>query len=128
MLARRQTFYCRVLAYTPRMADRFLAEFELYVMLSIARLGDDAYGARVRQEIESRTNRPVSIGALYATLARLEAKGLITMRTARQTAGQRGRARRYSRLTPRGQAALRHSTAMLARMMDGLKLVPEVQK
>ena len=110
------------------MPGKFLAEFELYVMLAIAQKGDDAYGAVVRQEIEARTGRPVSIGALYATLARLEAKGLITLRTARQLAGQRGRARRYCRLTPRGQEALRHSTTMLARMMDGLRLVPGAQK
>ena len=62
------------------MPGLFLAEFELYVMLAIARLADGAYGAAVRQEIEARTGRPVSIGALYATLARLETKGLITLR------------------------------------------------
>ena len=106
----------------------FLDEFELYVMLAIAQTGDDAYGAQVRQEIERRTARPVSIGALYATLARLEAKGLITLRTARQIAGQRGRARRYSRLTPAGVDALRHSTSMLSRMMAGLKLAGGTQK
>ena len=104
------------------MPGKFLAEFELYVMLAIAQAGDDAYGAIVRQEIETRTGRPVSIGALYATLARLDAKGLITVRTARQVAGQRGRARRYCRLTPRGAEAVRHSTTMLGRMMRGLKL------
>jgi PadR family transcriptional regulator PadR len=106
------------------MPDKFLAEFELYVMLAIGQLADGAYGAAVRQEIESRTARPVSIGALYATLARLETKGLITVRTARRLAGQRGRARRYCRLTTNGRAALQHSTAMLARMMHGLKLEP----
>lgn len=103
------------------MPGQFLAEFELYVMLAVAQSGSEAYGARVRQEIESRTGRPVSIGALYATLARLEAKGLITLRTARSEPGQRGRARRYSRLTPRGSAALKHSATMLTRMMDGLE-------
>jgi DNA-binding PadR family transcriptional regulator len=110
------------------MPAPFLAEFELYVMLAIAQLGDDAYGAAVRQQIETRAERPVSIGALYATLARLEAKGLITLRTARHQAGQRGRARRYSRLTPNGEAALSHSTAMLARMMAGLRLAPGARK
>jgi len=104
------------------MPGHFLAEFELYVMLAVAQLGDDAYGAAVRQEIERRTGRPVSIGALYATLARLNGKGLIALRTARHEAGQRGRARRYARLTPRGTAALEHSTAMLVRMMQGLPL------
>ena len=106
------------------MPGSFLAEFELYVMLAVARLGAEAYGAKVRQEIETRAGRPVSIGALYTTLARLEDKGLLTLRTARPEPGERGRARRYSRLTPRGRDALRHSTAMLAKMMDGLELVP----
>jgi DNA-binding PadR family transcriptional regulator len=105
----------------------FLAEFELYVMLAIAQLGDDAYGAAVRQEIEARTGRPVSVGALYATLARLEAKGLLRSRTV-SAAGQRGRPRRYCRLTPRGEAALKHSAEMLTRMMDGLRFAPEGRK
>jgi len=106
------------------MPGLFLAEFELYVMLAVARLGTDAYGARVRQEIESRTGRPVSIGALYTSLARLEAKGLLTSRAVATLPGQRGPARRYCRLTPRGTQSLRHSTQMLTRMMDGVALVP----
>jgi PadR family transcriptional regulator len=110
------------------MAGRFLAEFELYVMLAIAQLGDEAYGAVIRQEIESRTQRPVSIGALYATLARLEAKGLITVRTALPTPGRRGRARRYCRLTSQGIAATRHSAVMLTRMMSGLRLAEGSRK
>ena len=57
--------------------SRFLAEFELYVMLAAARLGEEAYGLAIRREIEARTGRPVSVGALYATLARLGEKGLM---------------------------------------------------
>ena len=110
------------------MPGPFLAEFELYVMLAIARLGDEAYGARVRQQIEDRTGRPVSIGALYTTLARLEAKGLLTLRTMTSEPAHRGRTRRYCRLTPRGTHALRHSATMLSRMMDGLRLVPDQTK
>ena len=110
------------------MPGPFLAEFELYVMLAIARLGDEAYGARVRQQIEERTGRPVSIGALYTTLARLEAKGLLTLRTIKSEPAHRGRSRRYCRLTPRGTHALRHSATMLNRMMRGLRLVPEQTK
>lgn len=101
-------------------AVRFLPEFELYVMLAIARLGDDAYGARVREEIEARASRPVSIGALYATLHRLERKGLLRTREADAEPGQRGRPRKYSTLTAAGTQALRHSTDKLARMMDGV--------
>ena len=109
------------------MPGAFLPEFELYVMLAVAQLGDEAYGAAVRQEIESRTQRPVSIGALYATLERLRAKGLITVRTSREP-GQRGRARRYCQLTAKGVADLRHSTVMLSRMMDGLSASLERSK
>ena len=104
------------------MPGAFLAEFELYVMLAIARLGEDAYGAVVRQEIESRTSRPVSIGALYTTLARLEDKGMVILRNSPPEPGQRGRPRRYCRLTPRGIEALRHSATMLSKMMRGLGL------
>jgi DNA-binding PadR family transcriptional regulator len=110
------------------MPGAFLADFEFYVMLAVAQLADEAYGARVRQEIETRTGRPVSIGALYTTLARLEGKGYVTLRTATSEPGQRGRARRYCRLTPRGTAAMKHSARMLARMMDGLALVPGPSK
>lgn len=106
------------------MPGPFLAEFEFYVMLAIARLGDDAYGATVRQEIENRANRSVSIGALYTTLARLEAKGLLSLQTVKEP-GQRGRARRYCRLTAAGTNALQHSARTVTRMMQGLELIPE---
>lgn len=104
------------------MPGRFLAEFEMYVMLAIARLGDDAYGSALRDEIEERTSRPVSIGALYATLHRLEDKGLVASLEAEPEPGQRGRPRKYCRLTAEGKESLRHSTAMLQRMMDGVSL------
>ncbi len=102
------------------MPGKFLAEFELYVMMAIARLGDEAYGATVRREIESRTGRPVSIGGLYATLGRLGDKGLLGFDEIDPQPGQRGSARKYCRLTPQGQEAMDHSMVMLRRMMDGL--------
>ena len=104
------------------MSARFLPELELYVMLAVARLGDGAYGGAVRREIEARSGRSVSVGALYATLGRLEDKGLLSSRTAEPEPGKRGRPRKYCRLTPAGDAALRHSSTLLARMMEGLPL------
>lgn len=101
---------------------RFLAEFELYVMLALARLGDDAYGVSIRQEIEARTGRPVSIGAVYATLGRLGEKDLVRFRTSDPLPVQGGRARKYFWLTPKGVRALEHSTEMLRRMMKGVQL------
>lgn len=101
---------------------RFLPEFELYVMLAVARLGDGAYGGSIRREIEARTGRPVSVGALYATLGRLESKGLLAVDPSDPEPGHRGRPRKYCRLTGAGEEAVRHSTEMLARMMDGVRL------
>jgi DNA-binding PadR family transcriptional regulator len=108
------------------MPGRFLAEFELYVMLAIARLGEEAYGASIRREIEERTGRPVSIGALYATLGRLGDKALLEFEVSDPRPEPGGRARKYCRLTPDGHAALAHSTEMLRRMMEGLDPVPGV--
>lgn len=104
------------------MPGKFLAEFELYVCLAVARLADEAYGAAVRQEIESRTGRPVAIGALYTTLARLEEKSLLTSLPAEAEPGQRGRPRKYCHLTPAGEEAVRHSLEMLGRMTEGLSV------
>jgi len=95
----------------------FLGEFELYVMAALARLGSDAYGMAVWREIEARTGREVAIGAVYATLARLERKGLITTATSKPEAVPGGRARRLARLTPEGRRAFEHTSAMLLRML-----------
>ena len=98
----------------------FVGEFELYVMLALTHLGDDAYGVTIRREIEARTGRTVAIGAVYATLARLEDKGLVRFRVSDPQPVQGGRARKYFSLTGAGTRALRHATAMLARMIAGL--------
>ena len=105
------------------MADNFLAEFELYVSLAVARLGEKAYGAAVRKEIESRTGRPVSVGALYTTMARLEEKRFLATRPSVPGPGQVGRPRKYCQLTPEGEEALRHSMQMLGRMAEGVPIV-----
>lgn len=98
----------------------FVGEFELYVLLALAHQGDEAYGVTIRREIEERTGRTIAIGAVYATLARLEEKGLVQYRISDPQPVQGGRSRKYFTLTAAGTRALRHSTAMLARMMAGL--------
>ena len=67
--------------------------------------------------IEDRTGRQVAIGAVYATLARLEEKGLVGFLLGRPQPVPGGRARKHFRLTPAGTRALSHSTGMLKRMM-----------
>ena len=102
----------------------FVGEFELYVLLAIVHLGGDAYGVRIRKEIERRTGREIVIGALYATLGRLKDKDLVAFTLSDPKPVQGGRARKHYRLTPAGQRALRHSTSMLSRMMAGADLGP----
>jgi DNA-binding PadR family transcriptional regulator len=99
-----------------------LGDFELYVMLAVARLGDGAYGGALRREIESRTERSVAIGALYATLDRLGDKGLLDFRIEEPDSSRPGRARKYCRLTAAGEETLRYSTEMLQKMMDGVRV------
>jgi DNA-binding PadR family transcriptional regulator len=108
----------------PRRTEH-LAEFELYVMLAVARPGAEAYGAWIRREIEERAGRPVSIGAVYATLARLEDRGLLQHALSEPLPVRGGRSRKLYRLTPDGRDALRTSTWGLTRMMDGVPLAPE---
>lgn len=100
----------------------FVGEFELYVLLAIAHLGDDAYGIRIRQEIEQRTGREIVIGAIYATLGRLRDKAFIGFTMSEPEPVQGGRSRKHYYLTPEGARALRHSTSMLTRMMAGADL------
>ena len=97
----------------------FLGEFEIYVMLTLAHLGPEAYGVTIRQEITRRTEREIAIGAVYATLSRLEDKGLVCHQLSDPLPVQGGRARKYFTLTGPGERALAHATRMLARMMDG---------
>lgn len=99
-----------------------VAEFEQLVMLALMRLGEDAYGVRIRQEIEARSGREVSIGAVYATLGRLADKGYAESWTSEPQPVPGGRSRRHWRLTVAGRDALRGSLRMLGRMLEGLEI------
>lgn len=99
----------------------FLGEFEIYVLLAVDSLGNEAYGITVRQRIEERTGREVAIGAVYATLGRLEDKGLVRHQVSDPEPVPGGRSRKHFRMTPAGERALSHSTAMLTRMMSGFR-------
>lgn len=99
-----------------------LGEFETLVLLALLRLGADGYGMEVRREITDRTGRDVAIGAVYATLERLEAKGLVASRSGTSSAARGGRARRFFTVTADGRAAVVAAHEALARMVDGLDL------
>jgi DNA-binding PadR family transcriptional regulator len=99
-----------------------LGEFEQIVILALLRLGDNAYGVPVRKEIENRTQRSVSVGALYSTLDRLEEKGLIRSRFSDGRPERGGRSRRYFKVQPTGLRALERTRVALASMWEGLDL------
>ncbi|HEY8997722.1 MAG TPA: helix-turn-helix transcriptional regulator [Edaphobacter sp.] len=84
-----------------------IGEFEYVLLTAAAALGDEAYGAAIREEIERSTSRRCSIGALYTTIDRLEAKNLLTTWMGEATAERGGRAKRMVRLTPHGVRAAR---------------------
>jgi PadR family transcriptional regulator PadR len=106
------------------MADRdYLGEFEQIVVLALLRLGDQAYGVTVRQEIEFRTKRDVSIGAVYATLDRLERKGYVKSDLGEPTPERGGRSKRFFRVTTKGLAAVKRTQRALQRMTEGLDLI-----
>jgi DNA-binding PadR family transcriptional regulator len=101
----------------------YLGEFEHIIVLALLRLEDRAYGVTVRQEIEFRTKRQVSIGAVYATLDRLEAKGYVKSRRGDPTPERGGRSKRFFRVTASGAAALKRTQQALRKMSEGLDLV-----
>jgi DNA-binding PadR family transcriptional regulator len=82
-----------------------LGEFEYLLLTAAVRLGEDAYGAAIRREIEEATGRRCSIGALYTTLDRLEAKGFVKTWMGDSTPQRGGRAKRMVRVTVKGVQA-----------------------
>ena len=102
-----------------------LGEFEVLVLLAVLRLGDQAYPPAVRQEIERRAQRSVQRGAVYVTLDRLEAKGLLTSRQYDDPAA--ARPRRAYRASPKGLRSVRRALHAVERMRTGLEpLLDEV--
>src|ERR671910_667432 len=97
-----------------------LGEFEQLVLLGVLQCGGDAYGVPIWRELESRTGRDVSLGAVYKTLDRLEGKGYVASALGEPTAERGGRSKRHFRVTAVGLRLLRRSLAALTRMTDGL--------
>jgi DNA-binding PadR family transcriptional regulator len=102
------------------MAD-VIGQFEQAVLLALIRLGKDAYGRAILNEIQVRLNRDVSAGAVYATLERLESKGLATSKLAPGTAIRGGRARRYFAPTGAGIRALNAVRSATESLWQGLR-------
>jgi DNA-binding PadR family transcriptional regulator len=97
-----------------------LGEFEYLLLTAAARLGEGAYGAAMRQEIEEATGRDCSIGALYTTLDRLEAKGFVKTWMGDPTPQRGGRPKRMVRVTAKGALAAREFYSAVTRVSRGV--------
>jgi len=110
---------------TPRRSsdssDLILGDFEQLVLLALVRLGPDAYGATIRREIELRTGRDLAMSAVYVTVDRLEAKGLVRTRVGEPTAERGGRRRKHVTLQPAGRRAVAGAYRRFKAMVDGLE-------
>jgi PadR family transcriptional regulator PadR len=102
----------------PSSDEAPLGTFEEQVLLAVLRTGADAYGMGVRREIEEVTGREVAVGAVYATLDRLESKALVSSRRADVD----GVSRRLFAVTPAGARALSETRAMRERLWRGVEL------
>jgi PadR family transcriptional regulator, regulatory protein PadR len=96
------------------------SDFEQQVLLAVWRLGDEAYGASVRDELEEATGRDVAQGAVYVTLVRLEKKGWLKSSLSDPTPVRGGKAKRFFRILPEGIAGVTAAREALDRLWDGL--------
>ena len=100
--------------------ERRLGEFEQLLLFAVLRLGSDAYGARIRAEIEERVGKAPSAGAIYTGLDRLQARGLVSSEVGEATPQRGGRRKKYYRLEPAGAAALHRTWKNVTGMADGV--------
>ena len=103
----------------------YLGEFEHMVLLTILRLGDDAYGISIRKELDERAGRKVTRSTVYITVERLTRKGYLTARMDHPNQTRGGKPKRYFSMTATGRAALRASGRALLDLWDGYEALLE---
>jgi DNA-binding PadR family transcriptional regulator len=99
----------------------YIGELEQLVLLAILQCGEGAYTVSIRQVLAERSQRRLARGALYTSLERLEAKGLVSSRLGEPLAIRGGRARRYFTVTTAGLDALRDARQALTNLWRGLE-------
>jgi PadR family transcriptional regulator PadR len=105
-----------------QMSSRaYLGNFELMVMLVLIRLGEKAYGIPIAHEIEVAGGREVSLGGIYATLERLQTKGLVSSKLGEPTPERGGRAKKYFSVTAKGVREVREAQRVLKQLWQGLR-------
>lgn len=96
-------------------------EQEQLILLSLVRLGDEAYGMTIKQEIDRRTGREMYVGAVYTALARLEKRGYVRSRIGEPSPERGGRRRKYYRLQRAGEEALARTWGAYRSMAEGIE-------
>jgi DNA-binding PadR family transcriptional regulator len=102
------------------MRSPSLGTLELTILLTVARLGDEAYGLSVRRDVATRTGRDYSVGAIYTTLERLETKGFVVSHIAESVPTRGGRSRKQYEVTGAGQRALRQAERFAKSVWTGV--------
>ena len=100
----------------------FLGEFEQMILLTVARLDDEAYGMAILEELVERTGAEAAVASVYAALDRLERRGFVTSEVGSPTPERGGRAKRFFKLVPAGALALYRSRNALDSLWEGLEL------
>jgi PadR family transcriptional regulator PadR len=106
------------------MAKEYLGEFEELILTMVGALQEDAYGAAIAEEIETRLKREVNLSAVHVTLYRLEDKGFIKSKLGGATNERGGRRKRIYTITSAGMAMLR---AMKDARLDLWKMIPQLK-
>ena len=103
--------------------EGYLGELEQMVLWVVLRHDGKAYGTPILNELESRVGRTVTPGALYATLDRLQDKGMLESSLADPEPGRGGRRKRYLTVTTHGRSALAKTRAAWTQLWDGIEAV-----
>ncbi len=103
------------------MGERtFLGEFELMILLAVIQLGEEAYGVPISRELERHRGQDVSVGSVYATLERLESKGLVSSSLGDPTPERGGKAKRFFRVTKLGLHQVQATRRVLSKLWGEL--------
>ena len=100
-----------------------IGEFEEVVMLTVAVLYENAYGISIKEEIENRLERKVSVGAMRTALSRLEKKGYLKSEFGEATAVRGGKRKRYFKVTPLGKRVLEQVMETRKQLWDSIPAI-----
>ena len=111
----------KLCCYSSGVGSERIGEFEELLLLAVRALGDETYGVPIQRYLSRATGRPVSMGAVYATLDRLEQKGLVRSAFGEATAERGGKRKRLYAVTPSGIRAVRDTKKLRDRLWQAFE-------